>query len=123
LQLVDRHHSLAQPEISMKGQQVPVDAIDEARVDRHGDVRTIERQFHRGPVFPRVGEEQDLLHFAVHGGTHRPAETAERGEERGHDLLAIGAVWQGAQIVEGRLVELHRPPIAERDRRIGKVGV
>ena len=53
----------------------------------------------------------------------RPAEAAERLEERRHHLLAIGAVGQRAQVVERRLIELAPSAVAQRDRRVGKVGV
>ena len=50
-------------------------------------------------------------------------EAAERAEEGGHHLLAIGAIGQRAKLAVGRLIELDALAVAERDRREGEVGV
>ena len=108
VQLVDAHHPLAKLQVAVERRQVPVHAVDEARVDRHRNVRAVERRLERRRILPRLRVEQHLLHFAVHRRAERAAEAAERPEERRHHLLAIGAVRQRAQVGERRLIELHR---------------
>ncbi len=107
----------------MKDRQVPVHAVDQARVDRRGDVRGVQRPLERGWVLPRLRQKRHLLHFAVHRRAEGPAEAAERVEERRHDLFPIGTVRQRAQVVVSRLIDLHGLPVAQRDGRVGQIGV
>ena len=107
----------------MERRQVLVHAVDEPRVDRLRNVRAIELHRERRRVVARLGEELQLLGFAVHDGAERPAELAETLEERRHHLLAIRAIRHAAIRGEVRLVDDHRLAVAQRDRRIGKVGV
>ena len=107
----------------MKGREVAVHAVDETRVDRHRDVRTVERHLERGRVLSRLREEQHLLRLAVQRRAERAAEAAERLEERRHHLLAVGAIGQRAQIAERRLIELDGAAVAERHRRVREIGV
>ena len=123
VELVEAQDLLAQLQVAVKGRQVAVHAVDQARVDRHRDVRAVERHLERGRVLPRLGEEQHLLRFAVHRRAERAAEAAERREKRRHHLLAVGAIGQRAQIAERRLIELDGAAVAQRHRRVREIGV
>ena len=50
-------------------------------------------------------------------------KAAKRVEERRHDLFPIGTVRQRAQVVVSRLIDLHGFPVAQRDGRVGQIGV
>ena len=123
VQLRQAENPLPQLQVPVERRQIAVHAVDEPRIDGDRNVRAVERRLERRRVAPRLREEQHLLHFPVHRGAEGPAEAAERGEERRHHLLAIAAIGQRAQIVECRLIELDRAPVAQRDRRIWKIGV
>ncbi len=92
-------------------------------MDRHRNVRTVERRLERGRMLSRPGKEQRLLHLAVHGCAKCPAESAERPEERRHHVLAIHPIWQRTQPGESGLIELHGFAVGQRHRRVRKVGV
>ena len=47
MQLVEAHHPLAQLQVAVERRQVAVHAVDEARVDRHRNVRAVERHLER----------------------------------------------------------------------------
>ena len=123
VQLGEAHHPLSQLQVAVEGRQRTIDAFDEARVDRNRNVRAIEHHLERRWILPRFREERHLLHFAVHRRSERAAEASERLEERRHHLLTVVAVRQAAEDAERGRVELGCFPVAERDRRIRKVGV
>ena len=93
VQLRDAHHLLAQLQVAVERRQVLVDAVDQARVDRGRDVRSVERRLERGRVFraPARTKMSDWI-WRVERRAERAAELAERAEERRHHLLAILAI-------------------------------
>ena len=83
----------------------------------------VERRLERAVVLPRLRVEHVRLHLAVHGRAERAPERAKRSEEGAHDLLAIGAVRDGAIEAEGGAVELDALPVRERHRREREIRV
>ena len=123
MKLADAHHALAEIQITVEDRQVPVHSVDQSRVDRRRDVRGVQRPLERRWVLARLRQKRHLLHFAAHRRAEGPAEAAERVEERRHDLFSIGTIRRRAQAVVGGLIELHGFPVAERDGRVGQIGV
>jgi hypothetical protein len=123
MQLIDLHDPLPKFQVAVKSRQVLVHAVDEPRVDRNWDIRTIQRALERRLVLPGLRIKRHLLYFRVHRGAESAAEAGQRSKERRHHLFAIGAVWQRPQIAEPCLIELHRAAVAQRDRRVRKIGV
>jgi hypothetical protein len=117
------HHLLAQPQVAMERRQVLVHAVDQTRVDGGRDVRPVESRLEVRGVLARLGVEQHLLHFRIHGRAVGTRERAERREERRHRVPAVVAVRPGAQLSVARLIDLGLAAVAQRDRRIGKVGI
>src|SRR2546422_4921698 len=66
MKLVQTEDALAQLQVSMEGRKILVDAIDEAYVNRHRNVRPVQRVLQNRFVLPRFGLKQDLLDLAVH---------------------------------------------------------
>ena len=123
VQPVDAENLLSKLQVPMERRQRSVDAVDQARVHGRRNVRRVERQCEPRVVLPGPREEQHLLHLGVHRRSERAAVGTERGEERRHDLFAIGPIGEHAEIGVAGLIDLDRPPVAQRDRGIREIGV
>ena len=55
MKLVQTEDALAQLQVSMEGRKILVDAIDEAHVNRHRNVRPVQRVLQSRFVLPRFG--------------------------------------------------------------------
>ncbi len=123
MQLRHLQHPLTEFEVAMKGREVVVDAVDEARVHGRRDIRAVECGLQSAVVFPRLRVEHVALYLRAQRRAEGGFVLTERREERRHDLLTILPVRHAAVHAERRAVEPHALAITQRDCGVGKVGV
>ena len=79
MELRDVQQPLAQLQVAVKRRQVPVDAVDQARVDRDRDVRPVQGGGQRARVLARPGVEDVALHLRAQHRAERRLVLPERG--------------------------------------------
>ena len=89
MQLIDAHHPLPELEVAVERRQVLVHAVDQARVDRHRDVRAVEGLASDESYFRAFAKNATFCTSPFIVVPNVRLKLAERAEERRHHLLAI----------------------------------
>ena len=107
----------------MQRRQVGVHVLDQARVDRDGDVVVEQRGLERAAELAHVLLEDVALHMRVERRRERAGELAVAAPECGEDGVAVGLHRRCAVPVVGGRIEAHFLARRQRDLRIRQVGI